>query len=69
MTCLNEFLNKLKTTPHGTSNLLDNTLVYVTSDTAWGKIHDEDRVAGAARGQGRTDACAVTGTSTFRATT
>ncbi len=39
MTCLNEFLGKLKATPHGTSNLLDHALVYVTSDTAWGKIH------------------------------
>jgi len=39
MTCLDEFLSKLKATPHGTSNLLDHALVYVTSDTAWGKIH------------------------------
>lgn len=39
MTCLNEFLTKLKSTPHGASNLLDAALVYVTSDTAWGKIH------------------------------
>ncbi|WP_437643426.1 DUF1552 domain-containing protein [Sorangium sp. So ce362] len=39
MRCLNEFLTKLKNTPHGSSNLLDNTLVYVTSDTAWGKVH------------------------------
>ncbi|XYH92733.1 DUF1552 domain-containing protein [Sorangium sp. So ce1128] len=39
MRCLNEFLTKLKSTPHGSSNLLDNTLVFVTSDTAWGKIH------------------------------
>jgi hypothetical protein len=40
MRCLNEFLLKLKATPHGSSNLLDATLVYVTSDTAWGKVHD-----------------------------
>jgi hypothetical protein len=39
MTCLNEFLKKLKATPHGTGNLLDNMLVYVTSDSAWGKTH------------------------------
>ena len=39
MTCLNEFLTKLKSTPHGAGNLLDATLVFVTSDTAWGKIH------------------------------
>jgi hypothetical protein len=39
MRCLNEFLLNLKNTPHGAGNLLDQTLVYVTSDTAWGKIH------------------------------
>ncbi len=39
MRCLNEFLTKLKQTPHGSSTLLDASLVYVTSDTAWGKIH------------------------------
>jgi hypothetical protein len=39
MRCLNEFLTLMKATPHGASNLLDETLVYVTSDTAWGKIH------------------------------
>ena len=39
MTCLNELATKLKSTPHGTSNLLDYALIYVTSDTAWGKIH------------------------------
>ncbi len=26
-------------TPYGASNLLDSALVFVTSDTAWGKIH------------------------------
>jgi len=40
MRCLNEFLTKLKNTPHGATTLLDATLVYVTSDTAWGKVHD-----------------------------
>ncbi|HEY6723495.1 MAG TPA: DUF1552 domain-containing protein [Polyangiaceae bacterium] len=39
MQCLGEFLTNLKNTPHGSTNLLDSTLVYVTSDTAWGKIH------------------------------
>ncbi|WP_437670180.1 DUF1552 domain-containing protein [Sorangium sp. So ce131] len=39
MRCLSEFLTKLKDTPHGSSNLLDQALVYVTSDTAWGKVH------------------------------
>jgi hypothetical protein len=59
MTCLNEFLNKLKATPHGTTNLLENTLVYVTSDTAWGKIHDKTEwpvlLAGKAGGRLRGD--------------
>lgn len=40
MKCLNELLVKMKNTPHGASSLLDAALVYVTSDTAWGKIHD-----------------------------
>jgi hypothetical protein len=39
MQCLAEFLTNLKNTPYGSSTLLDSTLVYVTSDTAWGKIH------------------------------
>ena len=39
MTCLNEFLTKLKNTQHGATSLLDQTLVFVTSDTAWGKTH------------------------------
>ncbi|MFL5306165.1 MAG: DUF1552 domain-containing protein [Polyangia bacterium] len=39
MTCLNEFLTKMQATSHGASNLLDQSLVLVTSDTAWGKIH------------------------------
>lgn len=42
MNCLNEFLLNLKNTPHGASNLLDASLVYVTSDTAWGKVHDKN---------------------------
>ena len=39
MRSLNEFLTKLRDTPHGATNLLDASLVYVTSDTAWGKVH------------------------------
>jgi hypothetical protein len=39
ISCLNEFLTKMQATPHGASNLLDQSLVLVTSDTAWGKIH------------------------------
>jgi hypothetical protein len=39
MTCFNEFLTKMQATAHGASNLLDQSLVFVTSDTAWGKIH------------------------------
>ena len=39
MTCLNEFLTKMQSTAHGASNLLDQSLVFVTSDTAWGKTH------------------------------
>jgi hypothetical protein len=42
MRCLNEFLLNMKNTPHGAGNLLDQTLVYVTSDTAWGKIHTKE---------------------------
>lgn len=42
MRCLNELLLKLKNTPHGSSTLLDSALVYVTSDTAWGKVHDKN---------------------------
>ena len=39
MSCLSEFLTKMQATAHGASNLLDQSLVFVTSDTAWGKIH------------------------------
>jgi hypothetical protein len=42
MKCLNEFLLNMKNTPHGAGNLLDQTLVYVTSDTAWGKTHTKE---------------------------
>jgi len=39
MNCLKEFLTKMQATPHGATNLLDQALVYVTSDSAWGKTH------------------------------
>jgi hypothetical protein len=59
MTCLNEFLKKLKATPHGASNLLEYALVYVTSDTAWGKTHTKAEwpvlLAGKAGGRLRGD--------------
>ena len=40
--CLNEFLTKFNGTAFGASNLLDASLIYVTSDTAWGKIHTKE---------------------------
>jgi hypothetical protein len=55
MRCLNEFLTKLSNTPHGATTLLDSALVYVTSDTAWGKIHTREEwpVLLAGKGGGR----------------
>ncbi len=59
MRCLNEFLTNLANTPHGSSSLLDSTLVYVTSDTAWGKVHTREEwpvlMAGKAGGRLRGD--------------
>jgi hypothetical protein len=59
MRCLNEFLVKLKNTPHGSSTLLDASLVFVTSDTAWGKTHTKTEwpvlLAGKAAGRLRGD--------------
>ncbi len=59
MRCLAEFLGLLAATPHGASTLLDETLVYVTSDTAWGKVHDRKEwpvlLAGKAGGRLRGD--------------
>lgn len=59
MRCLNEFLSQLANTPHGSSTLLDAALVYVTSDTAWGKIHTREEwpvlFAGKAGGRLRGD--------------
>lgn len=59
MECLNEFLVNLKNIQHGDGSLLDATLVYVTSDTAWGKNHGKDEwpvlLAGKAGGRLRGD--------------
>lgn len=59
MECLNEFLLNLKNTQHGATSLLDAALVYVTSDTAWGKTHGKDEwpvlLAGKAGGRLRGD--------------
>ena len=40
MQALAYFLEKLASYTEGTATVLDNSLVYVTSCTAWGKIHD-----------------------------
>jgi hypothetical protein len=42
MKCLNEFLTKFKNTAFGASTLLDASLIFVTSDSAWGKIHTKE---------------------------
>jgi Protein of unknown function (DUF1552) len=59
MRCLSELLKRLAETPHGDSTLLDAGLVYVTSDTAWGKTHTKEEwpvlLAGKARGRLRGD--------------
>jgi Protein of unknown function (DUF1552) len=39
MKCFAEFLTKLQSISEGSSTLLDNSLVYATSCTSWGKIH------------------------------
>lgn len=40
MQCLAVFVNKLEALKEGTGSVLDNSLVYVTSCTGWGKVHD-----------------------------
>jgi len=59
MTCLAEFLTNLQNTAYGAGTLLDQALVYVTSDTAWGKVHDRTEwpvlLAGKAGGRLRGD--------------
>lgn len=42
MRCFNELLTNFANTPHGSGNLLDSSLVFVTSDTAWGKVHTNE---------------------------
>lgn len=42
MASLAYFLGKLKSMPEGAGNVLDNSLVYVTSCTSWGKPHGAD---------------------------
>jgi hypothetical protein len=42
MRCLNELLTNFANTPHGSGSLLDSSLVFVTSDTAWGKVHTSE---------------------------
>jgi hypothetical protein len=42
MRCLAEFLEKMKAVGEGAGNLLGSSLVYVTSCTAWGKVHGTD---------------------------
>ncbi|HYO98491.1 MAG TPA: DUF1552 domain-containing protein [Polyangiaceae bacterium] len=41
MQCLNELLTKFSATRHGAGSLLDASLIYVTSCTAWGKTHTQ----------------------------
>lgn len=59
MRCLNEFLTGMANTTHGATNLLDASLVYITSDTAWGKLHTKEEwpvlFAGRAAGRLRGD--------------
>lgn len=40
MECFATLLKRMKSVTEGAGNLLDNSLVYATSCTAWGKIHD-----------------------------
>jgi len=42
MRSLNELLTNFANAPHGSGSLLDSTLVFVTSDTAWGKTHTRE---------------------------
>lgn len=40
MQCLATLLEKMQALPEGAGTVLDNSLVYVTSCTSWGKVHD-----------------------------
>jgi Protein of unknown function (DUF1552) len=55
MTCFAEFLSNLKKVQVGAGSLLDNSLVYASSCTSWGKIHQKTDwpvlLAGKAGGQ------------------
>jgi hypothetical protein len=42
MTALSVFLGKLAAMPEGAATVLDNSLVYATSCTSWGKVHSTD---------------------------
>jgi len=42
MKCFAEMLAKMKATPEGAGNLLDQSLIYATSDIAFGKDHSGD---------------------------
>lgn len=55
MQCFAEFLTKLQSITEGAGTLLDNSLVYATSCTSWGKVHTTNEwpvlLAGKAGGQ------------------
>ena len=55
MQCFAEFLSKLQSITEGSATLLDNSLVYATSCTSWGKVHTTNEwpvlLAGKAGGQ------------------
>jgi hypothetical protein len=40
MECFATLLKRMKSVTEGAGNLLDNSLVYATSCTGWGKVHD-----------------------------
>ncbi|HVY29542.1 MAG TPA: DUF1552 domain-containing protein [Polyangiaceae bacterium] len=40
MECLATLLTRMKSISEGAGNMLDNSLVYATSCTGWGKVHD-----------------------------
>ncbi|MEO8184632.1 MAG: DUF1552 domain-containing protein [Deltaproteobacteria bacterium] len=42
MQCLSVLLQRLRSLPEGDGTVLDNSLIYVTSCTSWGKVHAKD---------------------------
>ena len=42
MQCLSILLQRLRSLPEGDGNVLDNSLIYVTSCVSWGKVHAKD---------------------------